>query len=328
MKHVNGTRWFRNSKSRPQPLSLQVLELIWISHLLWTWRSSCSWNGRMGWLLSLEWLSYFQHIVQSLSISCVFFSIHSWRATPNHTPLYHSKFGVRLRWVIELGTSSLVYVCTSGCLLNIVGRMYHGTAHSKVWGSLHAHNHNACERGSGGEGPGQQLDTKCQDGVQPLRDTKVWAAEIRGEPGRCVYCCGDSEATSARAGVGPFGHHSGRCVHQSRTTSRWRSEAFLNDTIIRAHCVECAHNNWPPWNECMKDGGVSQSIPKVWKLLYLLLCKWGECSVRVLIRGRGRVWWSNIGMCECWVFPNITLEDVFIRVARQASADLELSQTT
>ena len=188
----------------------------------------------MGWLLSLVIFS--AHSPISFNITCLLL-VSILEGPHLTTHLYHSKIGVRLRWVIELGTSSLRYVCTSRCLLNIVGRMYDGTAHSKVWGSLHAHNHDACTRGSGGEGPGQQLDTKCQDGVQPLRDTKVWAAEIRGEPGRCVHCRGDSEATSARAGVGPFGHHSGRCVHQSRTTSRWRSEAFLNDTIIRAHCM-------------------------------------------------------------------------------------------
>ena len=73
------------------------------------WRFSCSLSGhspppQLWWLLSLEWLSYFKHLVWSLLITCLF-GIHS----PSHTKItYHSKLGVQLRLVAELGMPTLL----------------------------------------------------------------------------------------------------------------------------------------------------------------------------------------------------------------------------
>ena len=83
-------------KSRPQSLSSYVLELVWTSCSLAMWRFSCSLNGHISpfnyvWLLSLEWLSQFEHAVLSLLDTCPFFWV-----TLNHIPLkgrFHNKKG-------------------------------------------------------------------------------------------------------------------------------------------------------------------------------------------------------------------------------------------
>ena len=50
------------------------------------------------WQLSLEWLSYFEHTIQSLLNTCVF-NIHFW----SHTKPYicHSNVGVLKKWKLE-----------------------------------------------------------------------------------------------------------------------------------------------------------------------------------------------------------------------------------
>ena len=80
------------SKSCQQPISSQFLELTWISCSLSKWRFLYTLNGYIGsppitlmTLLSLEWLSYFEHVIQSL--------LKTWSvltSTLNHTPLKYS----------------------------------------------------------------------------------------------------------------------------------------------------------------------------------------------------------------------------------------------
>jgi hypothetical protein len=105
MKHVISMRWLADPKQGCGRFP-HIFYLIWISYSLSTWRFLYSLNGhirppQLCKLLSLEWLSYFEH-VSPISSTHIFFLVYVLGATPNHIPLKYRcliKISYRIRHV-------------------------------------------------------------------------------------------------------------------------------------------------------------------------------------------------------------------------------------
>ena len=76
-----------------------MLDLIWTPYYLF----SCLLNDHIGYYYVDYWAYDDYHILSTQSNFLIFI----YKATPTH--IYHSDVGVRLRQVIELGTSTSLY---------------------------------------------------------------------------------------------------------------------------------------------------------------------------------------------------------------------------
>ena len=83
--------------------------LIWLSFSLSNWRFPCSLNGHISfpicWLLSLEWLTHFEHTAQSFVVTCLFIFVLG--VTTNHNALKSkcpNKKSNRIRIVYRINT--------------------------------------------------------------------------------------------------------------------------------------------------------------------------------------------------------------------------------
>ena len=122
MKHAIGVRWLTNSNCDcnhfppkfQSSYDILFIVKVKIRFLIWSYGSP-----HWCWLLSLKWLTEFEHVVQCVlntSFWCPFLDPYS--------TTHHSNIGVRLRCVIELGLLTLTeiyYLDTWLCIyVNII----------------------------------------------------------------------------------------------------------------------------------------------------------------------------------------------------------------
>ena len=124
------------SKSRLYPISSQILELIWVSYSLSKWRFLSSLNGQIGPPnyvdYNLEWLSYFQHVVQS-SIKNMYFWYPFLKP---HLPAYHKykcpiKIGNQVRNVYLSGKTYVARLSTECYSITILFKWAFYTINNK-----------------------------------------------------------------------------------------------------------------------------------------------------------------------------------------------------